>query len=500
MLIPKNRVSFENSNHRVGFTLKAVQGDAIVAEEKANSILLTSCQSVGGVRLFVGLPLDTVSQYNTVNHERAMTAGLKALKLLGVDGVELPVWWGIVEKDNMGIYDWSGYLAIAEMVQNLGLKLRISFCFHASQEPKISLPDWVSRVGEADPNIYFMDRSGRQYKDCLSLAVDDLPVFDSTSPIQVYQNFLESFNAIFSPFMGSTITGITVGLGPDGELRYPSFHDATTTALNNQLGVGEFQCYDKYMLSHLKQYAEETGKPMWGLGGPHDVPKYDESPNANNFFKDDGGSWETPYGDFFLSWYSHQLVEHGNRILSLASTVFGEIPTTISGKLPLVHSWYKTRSHPCELTAGFYNTVNRDGYESVVEMFAKNSCRIILPGLDLSDAHQQNGSLLVQIKDSCTKQGVGMYGENSSVCRVNNGFEKIKSNLSEEKAVVSSFTYQRMGADFFSPKHFPIFTAFVRAVNQLDLDLDVDDMPDTTTTRAVETIHMRSEALKLQTA
>ncbi|KAI9122837.1 hypothetical protein K1719_005726 [Acacia pycnantha] len=71
-----------------------------------------------GVRLFVGLPLDAVSpDCNSVNHARAIAAGLKALKLLGVEGVELPIWRGIVEKESMGKYEWSGYLAIAEMVQ-----------------------------------------------------------------------------------------------------------------------------------------------------------------------------------------------------------------------------------------------------------------------------------------------------------------------------------------------------------------------------------------------
>lgn len=159
-----------------------------------------------GVRLFVGLPLDAVSECNAVNHAKAIAAGLKALKLLGVEGVELPVWWGIVEKDAMGKYEWSGYLALAEMVQEVGLKLHVSLCFHASKQTKISLPEWVSRIGESQPGIFFTDRAGQQYKECLSLAVDDLPVLDGKTPIQAYHEFCESFKSSFSPFMGSTIT------------------------------------------------------------------------------------------------------------------------------------------------------------------------------------------------------------------------------------------------------------------------------------------------------
>ncbi|KAF5202551.1 Inactive beta-amylase, partial [Thalictrum thalictroides] len=59
------------------------------------------------VQLFVGLPLDAVSDCNSINHVRAIKAGLKALKLLGCEGVEVPVWWGIVEKEAMGEYEWS---------------------------------------------------------------------------------------------------------------------------------------------------------------------------------------------------------------------------------------------------------------------------------------------------------------------------------------------------------------------------------------------------------
>lgn len=157
------------------------------------------------VRLYVGLPMDAVSDCNTVNHARAIAAGLKALKLLGVEGVELPIWWGIVEKEANEKYEWSGYLALAEMVQNAGLKLHASLCFHGSKQPNISLPKWVSQIGEDQPNIFFTDRSSQRYKQCLSLSVDDLPVLNGKTPIQVYHDFCESFKSTFLPFMGSTI-------------------------------------------------------------------------------------------------------------------------------------------------------------------------------------------------------------------------------------------------------------------------------------------------------
>ncbi|KDO75063.1 hypothetical protein CISIN_1g008086mg [Citrus sinensis] len=378
----------------------------------------------------------------------------------------------------MGKYNWSGYLAVAEMVEKIGLKLHVSLCFHALKQPKIPLPDWVSQIGESQSSIFYTDQSGQQFKGCLSLAVDDLPVLDGKTPIQVYQEFCESFKSSFKPFMGTTITGISMGLGPDGELRYPSHH---RLAKSSKIpGVGEFQCCDRNMLNLLQQHAEANGNPLWGLRGPHDAPSYDESPNSNSFFKDNGGSWESPYGDFFLSWYSSQLISHGNCLLSLASSTFGETGVSIYGKIPLIHSWYKTRSHPSELTAGLYNTAKRDGYAAVAEMFAKNSCKMILPGMDLSDEHQPRESfsspesLLAQIRTACNKHGVEVSGQNSSVTGAPGGFEQMKKNLFGEN-VVDLFTYQRMGAYFFSPEHFPSFTKFVRNLNQLELH--GDDLP-----------------------
>lgn len=153
----------------------------------------------------MGLPLDAVSDCNTVNHAKAIAAGLKALKLLGVDGVELPIWWGVVEKEAMGKYDWSGYMALAQTIRDAGLQIRASLYFHASTEPAMPLPQWVSKIGEANPDIFFTDRAGKRHKNCLSLAVDELPVLEGKTPVEVYAGVLQSFRATFSDFLGSTI-------------------------------------------------------------------------------------------------------------------------------------------------------------------------------------------------------------------------------------------------------------------------------------------------------
>lgn len=231
------------------------------------------------------------------------------------------------------------------------------------------------------------------------------------------------------------------------------------------------------MIADLKRHAEEAGSPLWGLAGPHDAPAYDRSPDSGTFFKDHGGSWETPYGQFFLSWYSGNLLSHADRVLSVASKVFGDFP--LSARVPLVHWWHNTRSRPSQLTAGYFNVEGRDGYETVAEIFAKHSCAMIVPGIDLSDAEQQQGarsspeSLLTQIIRACEKQGVRVSGENSSIVGVGSvGFGKIKEKVLGERSGLDSFTYNRMGAEFFSPEHWPLFTQFVRSMVLPEMDPD----------------------------
>lgn len=56
-----------------------------------------------------------------------------------------------------------------------------------------------------------------------------------------------AFRQEFDSYFGSTIDEVHVGMGPSGELRYPAYQSDKWT----YCGVGEFQCYDAYMLADL---------------------------------------------------------------------------------------------------------------------------------------------------------------------------------------------------------------------------------------------------------
>lgn len=41
-----------------------------------------------------------------------------------------------------------------------------------------------------------------------------------------------------------------------------------------------------------------------------------------------------------------------------------------------IHWWYKTASHAAELTAGFYNSSNRDGYSAIMAMLKRHGAAL----------------------------------------------------------------------------------------------------------------------------
>jgi hypothetical protein len=152
------------------------------------------------VRLFVGLPADTVvSDGRGVGRPRAVSAS--ALKLLGVDGMELPVSWAVAQPGPGGWFEWVGYRGVAAMVRDAGLDLRVSLRTDGD-----ALPGWVADAAAADPDVLFTDRSGHRRVGCLSFAIDELAVLVGKSPLQAYEAFFRSFADEFDDLFGSTIT------------------------------------------------------------------------------------------------------------------------------------------------------------------------------------------------------------------------------------------------------------------------------------------------------
>ncbi|KAJ8768353.1 hypothetical protein K2173_021506 [Erythroxylum novogranatense] len=427
------------------------------------------------VPVFVMLPLDTVTLGGNLNRPRAMDASLKALKSAGVEGVMVDAWWGLVEKDGPLKYNWEGYAELVQMVRRNGLKLQVVMSFHqcggnVGDSCSIPLPPWVLEEINKNPDLVYTDRSGRRNPEYISLGCDSLPVLRGRTPIQVYTDYMRSFSNRFRDYLGEVVVEIQVGMGPCGELRYPAYPESNGTW--RFPGIGEFQCYDKYMRASLAASAEAIGKKDWGRGGPHDSGQYNQFPEETGFFRRDG-TWNSEYGHFFLEWYSARLIEHGETILSAAKSVFQGSRAKLSGKIAGIHWHYRTRSHAAELTAGYYNTRHQDGYIPIARMFGKHDVICNFTCMEMKDEEQPESAncspegLVRQVKKATKIAEVELAGENALERYDAGGYEQVlATSWSTSGNGLTAFTYLRMNKKLFEEQNWRHLVEFVRRMSE----------------------------------
>ncbi|OIT01101.1 PREDICTED: beta-amylase 1, chloroplastic-like [Nicotiana attenuata] len=455
-----------------------------------------------GVPVYVMMPLDSVKTDNTVNRKKTMKASLQALKSAGVEGIMMDVWWGLVERDAPGEYNWGGYTELLEMAKNQGLKVQAVMSFHqcggnVGDSCSIPLPGWVVEEIDKDPDLAYTDQWGRRNHEYISLGCDTLPVLKGRTPVECYSDFMRAFRDRFENLLGDTIVEIQVGMGPAGELRYPSYPEKD--GIWKFPGIGAFQCYDKYMLSSLKTAAEEAGKPEWGYTGPTDAGEYNNWPEDTTFFKKESGGWDCPYGEFFLTWYSQMLLDHGERILQSTKAIFENKGIKISVKVAGIHWHYGTRSHAPELTAGYYNTRFRDGYLPIAQMLARHDAIFNFTCIEMRDHEQPQDAqcapekLVRQVALATREAQVPLAGENALPRYDDFAHEQIlqASSLNidsqSDDRQMCAFTYLRMNPELFHPDNWRRFIAFVKKMND---GIDVHHCREQVEREAEHSVHV----------
>ncbi|KAG1335000.1 Beta-amylase 2, chloroplastic [Cocos nucifera] len=405
-------------------------------------------RSEKGAPVFVTLPMDAVGATGRMARRKTMGASFMALAAAGVEGIAVECWWGIVEREAPGVYDWGGYLELVSLARRFGLKVRAIMAFHqcgtGPGDPSwIPLPQWVLEEMDKEPDLAYSDKFGRRSKEYISLGCDVLPVLKGRSPIQAYSDFMRSFRDTFREFLGVIVTEIQVGMGPAGELRYPSCPTEKLTLPGASPELGEFQCYDKN--------SEDT-----------------------SFFRSDG-SWNTPYGQFFLEWYSGMLLLHGERLCTVANAIFWGTGVKISGKVAGIHWHYGTSSHPSELTAGYYNTLIRDGYLPIARMFGRYGMTLCCTCFDMRDSEEWSNprsspeGFLRQLVYAARMCNLPLLGENSVTRLDDTSLNQVikSSRLYSSGAYEASlsFNYVRMNRNLFDPRNWNRFTKFVRKMS-----------------------------------
>ncbi|KAK6251483.1 Glycoside hydrolase [Theobroma cacao] len=457
-----------------------------------------------GSPVYVKLPMDAVGPtVGQLWNAKTMSYSLHALADAGVEGVVLEIWWGLVERYAPGVYNWHGYKELVELAMRSGLKVRVVMAFHqcgmGPDDPHwISLPRWVLEEIQKNPDLAYADKFGRRNMEYISLGCDTLPVLRGRSPLQAYADFMRNFRDTFGHFLGFIITGIQVGMGPSGELRYPlckfelRYPSCTSEKLTwswHSHELGEFQCYDKYMLASLNACAKDIGMPEWGNGGPVGASNLIQNPENTDFFGSDNGSWNTPYGKFFLEWYSGMLLWHGEIICREAESIFQGTEVNKSAKVAAIYWHYDTQSHPSELTAGYYNTSTRDGYLPIARMFARYGFTLCCTGFERQDAEEKKRNpvsspegFLRQLLLAAKVCDVPLEGENYATTFDDESFQQVLKMLKFysyglEKYSLS-FNFERMDKNLFDNRNWIRFVRFVKQMsdaNTFRANLGIED-------------------------
>ncbi|XP_061364390.1 beta-amylase-like [Gastrolobium bilobum] len=431
------------------------------------------------VPVYVMLQLGVVTNENVLEDRVGLEKQLKELHAAGVDGVMVDVWWGIVESKGPQQYDWSAYRTLFQLVQDCKLKLQAIMSFHqcggnVGDSVFIPLPKWVLEVGESDPDIFYTNRTGYRNKECLSLGVDNKPLFYGRTAIEMYRDYMKSFRENMADFLESELMiDVEVGLGPAGELRYPSYTQSLGWVFP---GIGEFQCYDKYLKADFKEAATRAGHPEWEL--PDNAGECNDKPESTEFFRSKG-TYQTEKGKFFLTWYSNKLLIHGDEILDEANKAFLGCKVKLAAKVAGIHWWYKTENHAAELTSGYYNLNDRDGYRPIARMLSRHNAIFNFTCLEMRNSEQRaeakSGAqeLVQQVLSGGWIENLEVAGENALSRYDRAAYDQILLNARPNgvnrkgppKLRMYGVTYLRLSDELLQKTNFDIFKIFVRKMH-----------------------------------
>lgn len=395
----------------------------------------------------------------------------------GVSGVVIEIYWGMVEGHTPHQYYWTGFDELVHMVHSIGLQAQVRLLFNSARcsfdytSCFYPLPSWIVAHGASHPGMscvcvhggdddtdaYYTDVRGHRHLTYLSLGYDH-QVIHGRTVLDIYRDFMSDFVQHFLGSMSTTITSIQIGLGPNGELRYPN----TPTDEWYFPGVGAFTCYDDNMRTawtHLNT--------TYSLPTEQQTGYYLDKPYDTSFFSNGTGGYDSVSGRLFVDWYAHLLVQHGRDVLTMARATLDEYNTTItlSAALPLAYWWYDdiTGSRAPVLTAGY----GADGYCQVMTMMRELNVQPQITGVELltadwkyNDAGCDPEALvmdLIQIASDC---GVGAISA-SNLFQLDTDYGEHYDHIVEMSHNYSFFVFQRCSINLLWGNYWELFVKFV---------------------------------------
>eukprot|EP00931_Biecheleriopsis_adriatica_P103450 TRINITY_DN78283_c0_g1_i1.p1 TRINITY_DN78283_c0_g1~~TRINITY_DN78283_c0_g1_i1.p1 ORF type:complete len:880 (+),score=138.99 TRINITY_DN78283_c0_g1_i1:56-2695(+) len=390
------------------------------------------------VPVFIMMPLDWASDDGRgLRNQSKLKHQLSSMKACGVQGVMADVWWGTCEPEP-GQYRFGCVQALCALLHEMKMELQVVMSFHScggnvGDSVTIPLPRWALHVAR-EKELLYCNRYGQTSDDCLSLSADTTAAFPgpdgARTALACYGDFIASCARSCKDHLGKVVVEIQVGMGPCGELRYPSYLLSKGWMYP---GVGLVTAHDPGMRQRLEA---ETGMteppdclPDEANSTPDDVPLFQM---AWRQVRIDKPLFRTGDGKSFLEWYSKVLLEHGESLLrqaisSICQANQGTVPDGLgfSIKVAGIHWQMQHPSRAAEMCAGYNccTSAKADAYMDIAEMIARvaedTSSRIFFNFTCLEMSSAQNHAmsdpeaLVSQVRRACLANNVPLCGENA---------------------------------------------------------------------------------------
>lgn len=374
-----------------------------------------------------------------VDNWGAFDQQLATAKSIGVTGVSVDVWWGVVEANGDQQFNWSYYDTIFSKIENAGLKIIPIMSFHqcggnVGDTCDIPIPSWIwnhyRAQGVSASDLRYKSEYGNESLETVSLWKDDYV-------LSQYQEFIEAFENHFAS-KAAVIDEINISMGPAGELRYPSYnsHDNGLTGYPTR---GGFQAYSEPAKQDFRNWAVAKYGSLAGVNASwgtslSSVTQINPPADAGSFVAD-GDHFYTPYGRDFIRWYHESLIAHGYRMLDMA---IAALDGAFSGielgyKIPGIHWKMATPGNlkrSAEIAAGLIpsdvdlNSASTGyGYSNIVGIatdYADLDRGVVLhfTALEMNDEPTGAGESLAQtlvfwVANEAAAQNVVIKGENA---------------------------------------------------------------------------------------
>mmetsp|Transcript_24021 Transcript_24021/g.56537 ORF Transcript_24021/g.56537 Transcript_24021/m.56537 type:complete len:507 (-) Transcript_24021:82-1602(-) len=424
----------------------------------STSLAVASAHQAHAPEVYLMMPLTLVNSSGQIEDPDHLEKIFDGIQEVGADGFMVDVWWGITEPTPMN-YTFEAYKELVKEAKVRNLKVQMVGSFHQcggniGDACYIPLPEFVREKSD----IWYKDAQGGETQEYISLFADAVPV-DGRTPLQMYSDWFAAFSEAFAQDLGDPIVEVMVGLGPCGEMRYPSYPlDRWSFP-----GIGEFQCHDKHALESLRLAAEAAGCDGCGTP-PETAGTYNDQPKDTEFFTT---GYSSPSGRFFLDWYSGALKAHGANILKQAGEALGP-KVKLSAKISGLHWWHNSSSHAAELTAGYYNTNDRNAYLEIAEMLLDSGAEVLdFTCLEMRNIEQPAAAasspqeLVQQVIKASKDAGIAFSGENALQRYDQRAYEQMLSYKDD----LHSLTYLRITDTLLTPREIGRFRQFVSAMH-----------------------------------